>query len=96
MERLVENEKNLVTDGTNDKLWIALELLDLMLNDNIVKTKHIKRKNYKYNCTNKQTLKLTFENGYKHEYENLPTMGGLFNLTSLYDEIRNEIKKEVK
>lgn len=73
MKLLTLNNKNEIVDTNNNTQYIAMVLLETLWNKVMKVTNDIKRIDYKYNCSNKQVVKVTFRNGYKYIFEDVPT-----------------------
>lgn len=88
MKLNIINEKNEVTCSYTDATYIIMKLLEELFNKTVVGAKHIKRTTYNYNYTDKQTIKFKLDNGYTHEFVDIPTMGGYLDAASLYNLIK--------
>lgn len=81
MKLITLNEKNetLETIENNDK-YIMKVLIQQLWNKQMQVTKDIKRISYKYNYSDKQTVKVIFSNGYKYVFQNIPTVHGCIDI----------------
>lgn len=81
MKLITLNENNEVIEIIeNDNNYITKVLLEQLWNKQMKVTKDIKRIDYKYNYSDKQTVKITFTNGLKYVFEDVPTQHGCINL----------------
>lgn len=78
----LNNNNEIINTETNDKY--ILEVLTKQLWSKIIaKTKDIKRIQYQYNYTDKQTIKFTFTNGLKYIFEEVPTTHGCIDINKI-------------
>lgn len=83
MKLLTLNNSNEVIEViTNDK-YILEVLTKQLWNKLILKDKDIKRIQYQYNYTDKQTIKFTFSNGIKYIFEDIPTTHGCIDIDKI-------------
>ena len=83
MKLLTLNNSNEVIETiTNDK-YILEVLTKQLWNKLILKTKDIKRIQYQYNYTDKQTIKFTFTNGLKYVFIDVPTTHGCIDTNKI-------------
>ena len=73
------NSKNEITCTYTDNTYIIARLLGLLFNKTVAGSRHIKRITYNYNYSDKQKIIFIFDNGYKQEFIDVPTSGGLLN-----------------
>ena len=78
----LNNSNEVINIDTNDK-YILEVLTKQLWNKLILKDKDIKRINYKYNYSDLQTIKMTFSNGIKYIFEDIPTMHGCINVNQI-------------
>lgn len=67
------NDHNDVVEVITDDEIVMTTLLKHLWIKTFKVTKDIKRIDYKYNYSGKQKIKVTFSNGYKCLYEDIPT-----------------------
>lgn len=81
MKLITLNDKNetIETIENNDN-YIIKVLLKTLWNKQMKVTKDIKRIQYNYNYTDKQTVKIIFTNNYKYVFQDVPTQHGCINL----------------
>lgn len=76
-----KNEIQEVTEG--DDNYIIAVLLEQLWQKTMRVTNDIKRIDYKYNCSDKQTVKITFRNNTKYIFEGIPTTHGVIDIDSI-------------
>ena len=79
MKMITINPNNEVTCTYTNEKYIVAKLLGLLFNKTLVGSKHIKHIKYSYNYSDKQKITFIFDNGYKQEFTDVPTSGGLLN-----------------
>lgn len=77
------NKDNEIIETITNEKFIVKCLISQLWAKTILKTKEIKRISYKYNYTDKQTIKFTFSNGIKYIFENIPTTGGYIDIDKI-------------
>lgn len=83
MKLISLNEKNETLETiTNDNYIMQVLLKQLWLKQMKV-TKDIKRIDYKYNYSNRQTVKITFTNNYKYIFQDIPTAHGCIDTDTI-------------
>lgn len=83
MKLLTLNSNNEIIDTDTKDTYIAKVLTEQLWNKLITKTNDIKRIDYKYNYTDKQTIKITFNNGIKYIFEGIPTTHGCLDISDI-------------
>ena len=81
MKLITLNDKNEIieTIENNDK-YIIKTLVKQLWNKQMKVTKDIKRISYKYNYSDKQTIKIIFNNGYTYIFQDIPTTHGCIDI----------------
>lgn len=83
MKLLTLNNSNEVIETiTNDK-YILEVLTKQLWNKLILKNKDIKRIDYKYSYNDLQKIKITFTNGLKYIFEEVPTTHGCIDIEQI-------------
>lgn len=85
----VFNQHQELTETYTDDKYIITKLLGVLFNKTIVKTKWTTKITYKYNYSNKQTVTVYQNNGYKLEFSEIPTTS-----SSLDEGVIEQILKE--
>lgn len=84
MKLLTLNDKNEIIEIIdNNDLYITEVLLKQLWLKQFKITKDIKRIDYKYNYSDKQKVKITFTNGLKYMFEDIPTQHGVIDLNKI-------------
>lgn len=84
MKLLTLNHKNEIIETIeNDDVYIMKVLLKQLWLKQFKVTKDIRRIDYKYNYSDKQTVKITFTNDLKYVFEDIPTRHGVIDLNEL-------------
>ena len=84
MKLLTLNNKNEIIETIeNNDLYITKVLLQQLWLKQFKITKDIKRIDYKYNYSDKQKIKITFTNGLKYIFEDIPTQHGAIDLDKI-------------
>lgn len=79
MKLLTLNNKNEIIEINENEQYVATVLLKQLWNKCMQVTKDIKRIDYQYNYSDKQTVKITFTNGYKYIFKDVPTVHGVID-----------------
>ena len=78
----LNNNNEVINIDTNDNY--ILEVLTKQLWSKIItKTKDIKRIDYKYSYNDLQKIKITFKNGIKYIFEDIPTTHGCIDINKI-------------
>ena len=83
MKLLTLNDKNEIIETNENEQYVATVLLKQLWNKYMQVTKDIKRINYQYNYSDKQTVKITFTNGCKYIFKDVPTVHGVIDTDSI-------------
>lgn len=83
MKLLTLNSKNEIIETNENEQYVATVLLKQLWNKYMRVTKDIKRIDYQYNYSDKQTVKITFTNGGKYVFEDVPTVHGVIDTDSI-------------
>lgn len=83
MKLLTLNDKNEIIETNENEQYVATVLLKQLWNKYMRVTKDIKRIDYQYNYSDKQTVKITFTNGYKYIFKDVPTTHGVIDTDSI-------------
>lgn len=76
MKLTIYYEDGRIANEIKDQTHIATNLLAILFDKYIVKTKETKRIHYKYNYNDLQTITFTLSNGIKYEFKDIPTKQG--------------------
>jgi len=93
MEMKTFNPQNELTSSYTNENFIIARLFGLLFNKTVAGSKHVKRIEYSYNYSDKQTVTFILNNGYKQVFTNIPTSGGLLDDAGIEQILNN---KEVK
>ena len=77
------NTSNEVIETITNDEYVLDTLIKQLWNKTILKNKDIKRIHYQYNYTDKQTIKITFTNGLKYVFEDIPTTHGCIDIDKI-------------
>lgn len=81
MKLITLNQNNEVIEAIeNNDNYIIKVLLSQLWNKQMKVTKDIKRIDYNYNYSDKQTVKITFTNGLKYVFQDIPTQHGCIDI----------------
>lgn len=81
MKLITLNQNNEVIEAIeNNDDYIIKVLLKQLWNKQMKVTKDIKRIDYNYNYSDKQTVKITFTNGLKYVFQDIPTQHGCIDI----------------
>lgn len=81
MKLITLNQSNEVIEAIeNNDDYIIKVLLKQLWNKQMKVTKDIKRIDYNYNYSDKQTVKITFTNGLKYVFQDIPTQHGCIDI----------------
>ena len=83
MKLISQNSKNEIIEVIDDDYYIMTVLLKQLWIKTMNVTKDIKRIDYQYNYSDKQIVKITFKNGYKYIFEDIPTLHGVIDINAL-------------
>ena len=83
MKLITLNSKNEIIEVIDDDYYIMTVLLKQLWCKTMNITKDIKRINYQYNYSDKQIVKITFKNGYKYIFEDIPTLHDVIDIDTL-------------
>lgn len=83
MKLLTLNDKNEIIETNENEQYVATVLLKQLWNKYMRVTKDIKRIDYQYNYSDKQTVKITFTNGCKYIFEDIPTTHGVIDIDTI-------------
>lgn len=83
MKLITLNGKNEIIEVIDDDYYIMTVLLKQLWCKTMNITKDIKRINYQYNYSDKQIVKITFKNGYKYIFEDIPTLHDVIDIDTL-------------
>lgn len=83
MKLLTLNSKNEIIETNENEQYVATVLLKQLWNKYMRVTKDIKRIDYQYNYSDKQTVKITFTNGCKYIFEDIPTTHGVIDIDTI-------------
>lgn len=83
MKLISQNSKNEIIEVIDDDYYIITVLLKQLWCKTMNVTKDIKRIDYQYNYSDKQIVKITFKNGYKYIFEDIPTSHGVIDINAL-------------
>lgn len=79
MKMITINPNNEVTCTYTNEKYIIAKLLGLLFNKTVAESRHIKRIQYNYNYSDRQTITFIFDNNYKQKFTDVPTSGSLLN-----------------
>lgn len=80
MKLEIINTSHKVTEIYTNQQYIIAELLSLLFDKTIAKSKHIRRIAYNYNYSNTQTITFIFDNNCKAVFTNIPVSAGLLDI----------------
>ena len=83
MKLITLNGKNEIIEVIDDDYYIMTVLLKQLWIKTMNVTKDIKRIDYQYNYSDKQIVKITFKNGCKYIFEDIPTLHGVIDIDTL-------------